>query len=844
MIKAFTKILSVKLFLLFSTQLIYVAAYAESIDPQLFGLNYVSPKPNSIEINVNTNIILHFMQPVRELENYENEIEIKALGSPIEYEIIKQENPKKLLLKPKKSLPLGAQIEISINSHNLQDEPVGEGKFVYAFTTQKNKETGSLINEDWLKKKMDEGNLLPIKTTVTGSAIVNELANRIPFEMTTSENNEDDYFFTASMLSPFNNDRLMIINGKGQLVFDKLTPYNSLDFKMHHDTTFSYAILAVDAEDYGFVILDRNFKDIDTIKAGNGYITDIHELVKDPKTGNYFLLAQRIVTVNLYELLGYGSTEAKILDLIVQEINSKGDVVFEWKCLDHLPITDAHGVNLSTTDIIDYVHCNGIMLDSDSTLLLSSRHLSEVTRINRNTGAIMWRLGTHASTLKFSFPNDVDGFTYLHHAQKLSNGNILLFDNGNFKTGTRYSRAVEYSLDETLMVATKVWEYRHDPDVTTNFMGSVQRLENGNTLIGWGSGSPSFTEVNPIGKIIYEGYMPDGILNYRTFKYTIPGLIKAQQPKLNLPSNFEVCKMRDADFSNKVYHLISPYIENKVSENYRLYQLDKNELTLILGDSTNNFYSYYNQPINFKNIGVSTADTTICHANTTVPLKVIDGCKNTIYKWSTNDLTDSINYTTKPMVNKVWVTMKNGEMEQTDTILLKVSPVEDFDIIGELNPAKAYQIIPYSIPYYKGVSYQWKSINGNVVSGYETNAIQVQWGNKSAGYLQGTIIDMYGCIKSSPWDTVNFISQSNSVDELWQFGGAKIFPSPFTNTLQIEGEKPFNAKVLSLKGEILFEENENQIGLQKINTESWASGIYLVQIKTEDGNYSIKVVKQ
>jgi hypothetical protein len=833
-----------KLFLLLTFQLCISLVHAKGEDPILYGINYLSPKANSIEINVNTNFIINFMHPVRDLEDYSAELEIKALGSAIEYTVIKQDDPKKIILKPKKALPVNAVVEVKINTHNLQDVAIGEGIYEYSFTTQKQANSGSLLNEDWLRKKLEEGNGTAVKTAGIGSAIINDLANRIPFNMSVSAKNENDYFFTASMLSQNNDDRLMIIDGKGQLVYDKITPYNSLDFKMHADTTFSYAILAINADDYGFVVMDRNFMDIDTIKAGNGYVTDIHELVKDHKTGNYFLLAQRIVTVNLFEILGYGSTQAKILDLIVQEINSKGDVVFEWKCLDYLPITDRHGVNLSSTEVIDYVHCNGIMLDSDSTLLLSSRHLREVTRINRKTGAILWRLGTHASSMKFSFPNDIDGFTYLHHAQKLANGNILLFDNGNFKTGSRYSRAVEYAIDETLMVATKVWEYRHDPDVTTNFMGSVQRLGNGNTVIGWGSGSPSFTEVDSSGKIIYEGSLPDGVLNYRTFKYQIPDLIKVHQPKLNLPSNFEVCKMRDADFTNKVYHLVAPFIDASVSENYRLFQLEKGAINLILSDSSNNFYGYYNQALNFKNIGLVQTDTTICFAKAIVPLKVADACVNSSYKWSTNETSKEINFKTKPNLNKVWVSMKNGEMEQTDTVVLSVSPVEEFDIIGELNPMKAYQIIPYSIPYYKGVTYEWKAINGNVVAGYETNAIQVMWGNKQNGYLQGTITDMYGCVISSPWDTVNFTTQSNSIEELLSVGEAKIYPSPFGNVLQLEGEKPFVYKVYSLQGNLITEENQVQLGLHKINTEEWASGIYVVELTIESNRFRIKVCKE
>jgi hypothetical protein len=61
---------------------------------------------------------------------------------------------------------------------------------------------------------------------------------------------------------------------------------------------------------------------------------------------------------------------------------------------------------------------------------------------------------------EFRFVNDSIPFSHQHAIRVLQNGNITLFDNGNFHTPS-FSRAVEYKLDEATKSATLVWEYRN-----------------------------------------------------------------------------------------------------------------------------------------------------------------------------------------------------------------------------------------------------------------------------------------------------------------------------------------------------------------------------------------------
>ena len=155
--------------------------------------------------------------------------------------------------------------------------------------------------------------------------------------------------------------------------------------------------------------------------------------------------------------------------------------------------------------------------------LLSGRALSEVTKINRDTGEIIWRWGGKRN--QFQFVNSIGAeeveFVRQHDARRAANGNITLFDN---RLGvSTYSRAVEYHLDEENKVATLVWEYRNDPDVFARILANAQRLPSGNTLIGWGSGHPSVAEVTPDGSKVFELALPPNMQSYRAFRFPWTG---------------------------------------------------------------------------------------------------------------------------------------------------------------------------------------------------------------------------------------------------------------------------------------------------------------------------------
>jgi hypothetical protein len=88
----------------------------------------------------------------------------------------------------------------------------------------------------------------------------------------------------------------------------------------------------------------------------------------------------------------------------VQELDANRDVVFEWRSWDHFQITDAT-VNTDLTDKkVDYVHGNTVERDFDGNIMISCRNMCEITKINHETGDIIWRM--NGENNQFTFVND------------------------------------------------------------------------------------------------------------------------------------------------------------------------------------------------------------------------------------------------------------------------------------------------------------------------------------------------------------------------------------------------------------------------------------------------------
>jgi hypothetical protein len=317
---------------------------------------------------------------------------------------------------------------------------------------------------------------------------------------------------------------LLVLNQDAKLT-NSAFRNNSFDFELQENGERTYFSTS-DSVYYG---LDSNLRTIDTFRTRNGYPTDEHEL-RVFKDGSYTLLGITHSTIPLSDIVPGVPGSLPVDGGVIQRFDAAGNLIFEWRGVDHYDILDGVAFYVAG-QALDFQHANSIDIDSNGNYLLSNRSLSEITKINGATGDIIWRFGGLHN--QYTLVNDSLGFSCQHYARWLPNGHMLMFDNGNFHPDGQ-SRAVEYAMDETNFTATRVWQFYHTPAIYSQAMGSVQRLPNGNTFIGWGLNFQTIaTEVTPDGQVAFDLSSQYQLLTYRALKYptAVSALVSSTNPQ-------------------------------------------------------------------------------------------------------------------------------------------------------------------------------------------------------------------------------------------------------------------------------------------------------------------------
>lgn len=101
--------------------------------------------------------------------------------------------------------------------------------------------------------------------------------------------------------------------------------------------------------------------------------------------------------------------------------------------------------------------------------------------------------------------------------------------------------------------------------------------------------------------------------------------------------------------------------------------------------------------------------------------------------------------------------------------------------------------------------------------------------------------DSNNCM-SGAMQTIN-VSTCTGIEEQLSKSLLLIFPNPTTGELIIEGDNYIECEVYNMVGEIVFKEKLQQ-GKNVINLTEQPNGMYMVQIKQQDGVKTIKIMKQ
>ncbi|MHC4113356.1 MAG: aryl-sulfate sulfotransferase, partial [Planctomycetota bacterium] len=377
-------------------------------------------------------------------------------------------------------------------------------------------------------------------------------------DITVNDNPAPGYIFIDYSGSPTN--YAMILDNSGAPVWYKRGSA-AHDFKVQKNAIITWG---------NFQGYDQNFNYLRSFGAVNGYSTDSHEL-QVLENGHYLLLGIRNETVDMTRYVPDGKPDATVRETILQEFTPEGDLIFQWRAWDNYDIRLMEFWSYSdfpNSQSIRFTHMNAIDVDTDGHLLVSSKRVSEVTKINRHTGEVIWRLGSGHPTdpnqdpyldQRLTILNDPLGqFDVQHDIRVVGKNRYTVFDN-HWLDSSPNSRAVEYEVDPNEMTATMVWQYQEDPPYESHHMGNAQRLPNGNTLINWvETDLPKVTEVRPDGTKAFEmNWVAGNSKSYRVFRFPWEGMVEAPYLVVeSAPDNITLIFNKFGD-PNVAYYLIN-----------------------------------------------------------------------------------------------------------------------------------------------------------------------------------------------------------------------------------------------------------------------------------------------
>lgn len=176
------------------------------------------------------------------------------------------------------------------------------------------------------------------------------------------------------------------------------------------------------------------------------------------------------------------SDHAGVVGSTLDLLSPTGDVLHHVSAYPSFTPDDARA-HVVIGGYVEFDHLNALAAVSPTDVLASFAFLGSVARLDVASGQVRWILGGDRNQFRFE-DDPLGGFSGQHSVQVLADGDVLLFDNGLAREPA-FSRAVQYHLDEDARTATLAWEHRRQPDTFVRVGGSVQRLDDGSTLVGW-----------------------------------------------------------------------------------------------------------------------------------------------------------------------------------------------------------------------------------------------------------------------------------------------------------------------------------------------------------------------
>ena len=171
--------------------------------------------------------------------------------------------------------------------------------------------------------------------------------------------------------------------------------------------------------------------------------------------------------------------------VVVVDATGKSEII--WDAFDHIEPDLSRryptGFMPNRPDLEDWSHVNGISYDAERDHLLITIPLTDsVTRIDRETGDVVWSVSGHGGSFDTEGDNELVHYPHSAHA---IDGGVLVFNRHDWIHGEECSEATWLDLDEQTGIATRAASYLGGGCERVGFLGSAEPLPDGSALVSW-----------------------------------------------------------------------------------------------------------------------------------------------------------------------------------------------------------------------------------------------------------------------------------------------------------------------------------------------------------------------
>ena len=272
----------------------------------------------------------------------------------------------------------------------------------------------------------------------------------------------------------------VVIDNSGRVVWYHRFPNGPwLNFMAQPNGRYVARLVTPDPSDLeSWIEIDALGNTTRTFGCKNGLQPRFHDLISE-LTGDYWTLCDETRTMDLRSVGGVAN--ARVTGQAIQHVSAAGELLFSWSPFDHFLLTDVDSATRAVVNV-NWTHANSLDLDWDGNILVSFRNLNEITKIDRRTGEVLWRLGGIRN--QFVIANGGKLFAGQHSVRSAGGGQVLLLDNVGDSVE---SRAERWSIDAQNGTAVLLAAKGSVPQVRTVIGGSVQMESDGRTLVSFGT---------------------------------------------------------------------------------------------------------------------------------------------------------------------------------------------------------------------------------------------------------------------------------------------------------------------------------------------------------------------